>query len=617
MELLENHIRSLYRFLNHGSDYSDMRCIDVNNNKFVSRDLVKGEQEVVAWAKKYNGKGNCFIGRNPRKKSGDVSRVTSFSLDLDPVRDKGTSSDETQLQRSFESGRRILQSLKGGFLGCSGNGALLLFRLRNGYLQDKEVEERLSALQKQSRILCDSSIKIDNTQDNPRMIKLLGTMSMKGEVHRLSRFMDIPTPPYLDSDALDHVELEAPVKKAGQVVTDYSLTQTQRLQMLEKALPLLKKERVDDYDSWIKIGMACKEFGLVGFRLWDVWSKKSDKYSDETTDTKWRTFDEQSGITIGSIIHWAREDSGQAIRPESSQSQSSDRQSLANDDILFSPNGNLSKHKEWLFKAAAQGKPEFSLGLPVLDGHTWGYHRGEVYIIGAGPGVGKTSLIASVVNRALQQDKRVLFFSTEMSRERIINCLLSSYCAISGYSFISGKFTEENKKRLDDGYKWLEGIGDRLTICDVSSPTFELIQELPAKLKPDVIVFDHIQHIDGGNDERIAISKYTKGLKNAARDANCAVLILSQFRRLYRDPKTSLMPAPQLSDLKGSGTLEQVAGQVLLLSEHSVEPGTDITILIGELAKNRFGNKARIGIEFDRSTSSFKETLDIQLDKKE
>lgn len=392
------------------------------------------------------------------------------------------------------------------------------------------------------------------------------------------------------------------------VISDSKFTQTQRLQLLEKALPLLKTERIENYDDWIKVGMALKEFGSVGFKLWNEWSKKSDKYSEEINSEKWRTFNEECGVTIGSIIYWAKEDSGKAVRLESSQSGTFNRQS---EPVIstFSPNGNLVEHKRLLLSKALSKGPELSTGLPLIDKHTWGFVRGEIFTIAARTGVGKTSFSVALARHLVENGKSVLFFSTEMSSALIVNRMLSSYTKISGDAFKTGQFSTVEENSLDLGYQWLEKVGERLVICDFSNPSIQVVKDLTEQHKPDVIIFDHIQHISGGNDVRKAISDFVRGLKDVARDANCAVLILSQLRRMFRDAKTGLLPPPQLSDLKESGTIEEESGQVLLLSELSAEPGTSVCTLLGELAKNRYGESINVAIEFDRSTANFKETV--------
>lgn len=394
----------------------------------------------------------------------------------------------------------------------------------------------------------------------------------------------------------------------GTAVSDSKFTQTQRLQLLEKALPLLKTERIENYDDWIKVGMALKEFGSVGFRLWNEWSKKSSKYSEEINFEKWRTFNEECKITIGSILYWAKEDSGKTVRLESGQSEYFNRQPDISASV-FSPNGNLVSHKRMLLSKALAKGPDLATGLPLIDKHTWGFVRGEIFTIAARTGVGKTSFSVALARNLVEQGKSVLFFSTEMSSALIVNRMLSSYTKVSGDVFKTGQFSETEENSLDSGYRWLESVGERLVICDFSNPSIQMVKQLAETSKPDVIIFDHIQHISGGNDVRKAISDFVRGLKDVARDANCAILVLSQLRRMFRDAKTGLLPPPQLSDLKESGTIEEESGQVLLLSELSAEPGTSVCTLLGELAKNRYGECVSVAIEFDRSTANFKETV--------
>lgn len=315
-------------------------------------------------------------------------------------------------------------------------------------------------------------------------------------------------------------------------------------------------------------------------------------------------------ISAREIIYSLRErEARNETRTTSNQSQSVDRSSRA----VFTPNGNLANHRARLLSKGNQSGPDISTGLPILDRYTWGLLRGEIFTVAARTGVGKTSFAVGLVKHLLNNDKRVLLFSTEMSSELIVNRLLSSYTGLTGNSFRSGNFSDDDKRRLDVGYEWLERVGHAIKICDLSAPNIQIVKQLAQEHKPDVVVFDHIQHIGGGNDVRNTISEFTRGLKDVARDYDCSVLVLSQLRRMFKDPKTGQLPAPQLSDLKESGTIEEESGQVLLLSEMSTEPGTNVCTLMGELAKNRFGECTKIGIEFDRATATFKESTNAEM----
>ncbi len=82
-----------------------------------------------------------------------------------------------------------------------------------------------------------------------------------------------------------------------------------------KALQRLAPWRCEEYGAWVDVGMALSELGAAGFELWDKWSQRSAKYDPEVCAAKWATFTPANGdpnkISLGSLINWAREDSGE------------------------------------------------------------------------------------------------------------------------------------------------------------------------------------------------------------------------------------------------------------------------------------------------------------------
>lgn len=346
MELLENHIRTQWRYLNHGQEYSDLRCIDVNAGKLLDRSIVQGEEEVVKWARIWNEKGNCFIGRNPRHADGTVSRLTTYSYDLDPIRPKGTATDEGSLRSALRAGRLILQECSSGYLASSGNGALVLFRLAVPIRKDfKAFEQWLASREDHFQQVFSSgglNVKCDRTHDSARIVKLLGTTSTKGDraLWRVTRFIDLPSPPYrvhpvhpglFHPSAGDQAdEIREPVVVSG--IRERSGPATavekdgrggtrtmpvgalgERIESVTRALARLNPKRREDYDSWLQVGMSLTELGTVGLQLWDAWSRPSTRYQEGICATKWKTFktNPQGGsqVSIGSLIHWADSDS--------------------------------------------------------------------------------------------------------------------------------------------------------------------------------------------------------------------------------------------------------------------------------------------------------------------
>ncbi|MBK8205177.1 MAG: bifunctional DNA primase/polymerase [Planctomycetes bacterium] len=78
-----------------------------------------------------------------------------------------------------------------------------------------------------------------------------------------------------------------------------------------KALTQLASWRADDYTAWVDVGMACKAAGLDCFD-WEQWSRQSVKFQEGLCAKKWATF-KGDGLSVGSLVHWAREDSGLVV----------------------------------------------------------------------------------------------------------------------------------------------------------------------------------------------------------------------------------------------------------------------------------------------------------------
>jgi hypothetical protein len=89
-------------------------------------------------------------------------------------------------------------------------------------------------------------------------------------------------------------------------------TKADRLRVALGALNALKKNRADNYQEWLEVGMSLHELGQAGLIAWDSWSKQSDKYKPGACAQKWATFSSTlqlaNKISFGSLIHWAEED---------------------------------------------------------------------------------------------------------------------------------------------------------------------------------------------------------------------------------------------------------------------------------------------------------------------
>lgn len=213
------------------------------------------------------------------------------------------------------------------------------------------------------------------------------------------------------------------------------------------------------------------------------------------------------------------------------------------------------------------GSIEFPTGFKKLDRLTGGLRRQELLTIAARTGTGKTNWLIGASKNLCEQGKSVLFFSTEMSYDAIWDrylCTLDASEVLERHRFI---------------------------VCDDFVPDINRVEEAIREANPDVFVFDHINHV---GEEHQGLAEFMQGLKMLSRKFNIPGIVAAQLNRLadWVDAQTHERVVPRMSMIKGSGTIEQVSAQVLLLSETSVAP--DQNEIIGNLDKNRYGNQGLV-----------------------
>lgn len=566
----EQHIRRFYRLLAHGTDFSDMRCINVNGGGVVDRSIVQGEEAVVSWAKRFNGKGNLFTGRNPRTGTGTVSRITTASLDLDAVREKGTAATEAAVQRVIVGARRIVSAFGCGDVGMSGNGCLVILSGFNTPVAEcKDFESKLVAVENRARALLSDAkgeIICDHTHDSARMVKLLGSLSCKGNQKdwRLSRFLDLSNNPRSTQSLFS----EAPRVAAPSLPSSKDL--------VKKTIYASRSE------ADFALAFHYKQAGLGPE---DTLAALQAHVIGRQTDTA-----DQKRI-LDKVFSGAGPD----------DTPSNVGEPLA---VVVADGGFLREHRERLFTAPAGA--EFPTGFRLLDEHVR-LRRGEISTIAARPGVGKTSIAIKIASELCKQGKRVLFCTTEMSADAILSRFVSILSGVSTASNLHGQYTNDQRDRLTEAYSKLESFGSNLQLCDKTSPRLSQIRSYAESTRPSLIIFDHIQHVGGSTgDARVDVSAFVRGLKDVARDFNCPVLALSQLRRLGKD-KNGKEPEPSMSDLKESGTIEEESAHVVLLSLLTGEDKDEKAAVLAHVAKNRYGPLMRIGLEFHRPTVTFRD----------
>ncbi len=277
----------------------------------------------------------------------------------------------------------------------------------------------------------------------------------------------------------------------------------------------------------------------------------------------------------------------------------------------------LASNYEIFNKLASNERNEFvgiPSGISALDEITTGLNRSDLIIVGARPGMGKTSFALNLArNVAVVQNKTVAVFALEMSREQLVNRLLSSEAKVSSKKLRVGNLTPEEWGRIAAA----SGILCKAPMYfdDTSNIT---VPEMKARLrrlkKVDFVVIDYLQLMQSAKriDNRVQeVTEITRSLKIMAKELHIPLMVCAQLSR-GTEKQTNHRPA--LADLRESGSIEQDADQVMFLYRDeyyknekddptSVETGTSEVIV----AKNRHGELGTVKLawfgEFTQFTS--------------
>jgi len=275
-------------------------------------------------------------------------------------------------------------------------------------------------------------------------------------------------------------------------------------------------------------------------------------------------------------------------------------------------NESVNLYQSFKDSMSNQKQTNINLGFESLH-NVMGYpHPGELLIIGARPGMGKTAFaLAALFNYICTENKRAVMFSLEMSGSELFSRMISSISGIPLQEVRAGNLNDEMKKCLDDNAKELAS-NKYLSLYD---KTVSNIPSLRAAIRKEnkkgevgLVIVDYLQLISGtGNNNYEKVSEISRQLKLIAREFNCCVIALSQLSRKVEERADK---RPQLADLRESGAIEQDADYVLFLYRHNYyekDPSVDPTKepLNVEIAKNRHGKTGTVQLLFDLTTGRF------------
>lgn len=293
------------------------------------------------------------------------------------------------------------------------------------------------------------------------------------------------------------------------------------------------------------------------------------------------------------------------------------RQGRENEGLKHIREVILGETMEKLDKLTKEEYKDELLGIPTgisaVDRITTGIHKSDLVILGARPGMGKTSMALNIArNVAVNTKKTVCFFSLEMTREQLVERLLSNEASIISSKFRTGKLDPDDWVRFAQASDLL--INTNIYLDESSNIT---VPEMKAKLRRmksvDLVVIDYLGLMNSAKkiDNRVQeISEITRSLKVMAKELMVPVICCAQLSRGTEGRGKS--HRPQLSDLRDSGSIEQDADIVLFLyredyySNDSTDPEeVDANAAECIVAKNRHGEVGTAHLKWDGQFTRF------------
>ena len=254
-------------------------------------------------------------------------------------------------------------------------------------------------------------------------------------------------------------------------------------------------------------------------------------------------------------------------------------------------------------------------GFSGIDRVIVGMSKGDFVLVGARPGMGKTSFVMNVaVNAAMRSPKKVCIFSLEMSAEQLATRLLASEALVDSTRLRSGQLDKDEWERLGHA-------ASRLANCNIliDDSTASTVSSMKAKLRRTddigLVIIDYLGLMKGekedmrkSDNKANEVAGISRNLKLMAKDLGIPVLTCAQLNRDTEKRTGAANHRPTLSDFRDSGAIEQDADIVLLIyrpgeyDKEDPEKQNQAEIII---AKNRHGSQDTIKMGWQKQFTKF------------
>ncbi len=251
---------------------------------------------------------------------------------------------------------------------------------------------------------------------------------------------------------------------------------------------------------------------------------------------------------------------------------------------------------------------KYFTGIFDLDKVTNGLHEEELTIVGARPGVGKTTFALQIAHKIASKNISVAIVSLEMSETQIVQKLISKVSNIDSYKLRTGNLNiqEQEKIAIAEGE-----ISDLPIFINTRIRNIQEIETYARRLKNKnnlgLLIIDYIQLVKSKNrfnSREQEVAEISRNLKLLSLELKIPIIGLCQLNR------NAARTEPTLADLRESGAIEQDADNVIFIykENESEEPQLVENVII-DLQKQRAGGLTKVTVKFDKKVSEFRNLI--------
>lgn len=245
------------------------------------------------------------------------------------------------------------------------------------------------------------------------------------------------------------------------------------------------------------------------------------------------------------------------------------------------------------------------IGFPKLDDLLGGLEGGDMIVIGARPGVGKSALVTQITSNMAASGKRIGFYNLEMQEKQVYERFVVAQSGIGLTRLRRAKqFLGDEKERFDranDELMKRDGI-----VITTGSKSMSEIRSESRHMGYDVIIIDYLQLLKADKSYRgnryAEVGAISKAIKSLAMELNIPIIALSQLNRVSEARETK---EPTMAELREAGDIEQDASVIILLWNISQEDNSRKGCKIEKQRQGRLGKEI---LRFDGDLMRFVES---------